>query len=122
MIDWSKYPNFTRSEFECRCGCGLADMDPDFMERLQQLRSRVAFPFTVTSGYRCPAYNASIGGAVPHPTGKAVDFATNGPQRFELMAEAAKFGFTGVGLAKTFIHLDTLGADEAPRPTSWTYG
>lgn len=124
MIDWSQYPNFTRAEFACRgqdCCGGVADMDPDFLERLQQLRSRVAFPFQITSGYRCPVHNASIKGGPAHPAGKAADIAVNGPQRFEILAEFAKYGFTGVGVAKTFIHLDTLGMDEAPRPTSWTY-
>jgi len=99
-------------------------MQEDFLDRLQQLRSRVGFPFQITSGYRCPDHNAAVsrtGRAGPHTTGQAVDIAVNGPQRFEIMAEFAKFGFTGVGIAKTFIHLDTLAADEAPRPTSWTY-
>jgi len=128
MIDWSKYPNFSEDEFRCKgtnCCGGRADMDADFLDRLQQLRLRVAFPFTITSGYRCPAHNArvsSTGRTGPHTTGKAADIAVNGPQRFEIMASFAGFGFTGVGVAKTFIHLDTLGADEAPRPTSWTYG
>ena len=34
MIDWNDYPNFTEKEFLCQCGCGRADMDQDFMDRL----------------------------------------------------------------------------------------
>ena len=121
-VNWSDYPNFTRSEFECPCGCMRAEMDPDFMQRLQMLRLRCAFPFQITSEFRCRDYNASIGGGKSHPLGKAADIATDtGYRRFMLLAEAAKFGFTGIGVASTFTHLDTLSPEEGPRPSSWTY-
>jgi len=127
MIDWSKYPNFSEDEFRCKgthCCGGKALMDEYFLALLQQLRTEVGFPFHITSGYRCPDHNAAVsrtGRAGPHTTGQAADIAVNGPQRYKILAEFAKYGFTGVGIANTFIHLDLLSPDEAPRPTSWTY-
>ena len=121
-MNWSDYPSFARYEFECRCGCGAADMDPDFMERLQMLRLRCAFPFTITSGFRCEAYNQARGYTQTHATGKAADIATQtGYRRFMLITEARAFGFTGIGVASGFTHLDTLTPEEGPRPSSWHY-
>jgi len=124
-MDWSKYPSFSPEEFACKgegCCGGDVDMDPDFMERLQQLRLRCAFPFVITSGYRCHIHNAFVNGGIAHPLGKAADIATDsGYRRFMLITEAPKFGFNGIGIAKTFTHLDTLSPDEGPRPSSWTY-
>ena len=122
MLDWSDFPNFTRNEFACRCGCGAADMDPDFMERLQRLRVRCGFPFTITSGFRCEAYNRARGYTQTHASGKAADIATQtGQRRYDLITEAKSFGFTGIGVASDFTHLDTLTPEEAPRPSSWHY-
>jgi uncharacterized protein YcbK (DUF882 family) len=78
MLDWLRWPNFTEGEFRCRCGCGRADMDPAFMDRLQALRERFGKPLRISSGYRCPDHNArvsSTGRGGPHITGKAVDVA-----------------------------------------------
>lgn len=34
--DWSKYPNFKQSEFDCK-ETGENDMQPEFMDKLQAL-------------------------------------------------------------------------------------
>ncbi len=130
MIDWSKYPSFTEDEFRCKgshCCSGQAHMDPEFMDRLQELRNRCGFPFVITSGFRCPDHNAivsSTGRHGPHTTGKACDIAVNGQKRFAILREFHGLGFKGIGIARSFIHLDILanGENSAPRPTSWTYG
>ena len=31
-------PNFSKNEMSCRCGCGLYEMDEEFMRLLQILR------------------------------------------------------------------------------------
>lgn len=72
-------PNFKSGEFICRDGtshyidCGLLSM-------LQAIRSHFDTPLVVTSGYRSPEYNASIGGAPgsQHIYGKAADFVLPG--------------------------------------------
>ena len=52
-MDWSKYPNFSREEFECSA-TGYCDMNADFMEQIQILREVYGRPMVVTSGYRDP--------------------------------------------------------------------
>jgi uncharacterized protein YcbK (DUF882 family) len=75
---------FKKSEFTCKCGCGRTFMEPDFLKKLDDLRSRVDFPFFVTSGFRCPSYNeriSSTGRTGPHTTGRAVDLQLYGNAR-----------------------------------------
>lgn len=123
---------FKKSEFTCKCGCNRTFMEPDFLKKLDDLRSRVDFPFVVTSGYRCPEYNNKIsttGLTGPHTTGRAVDIQLHGRQVFNVMRQATLGGwFSGIGLnqrgphAKRFIHLDDLEkTDGRFRPTVWTY-
>jgi hypothetical protein len=83
LMDWSAYPNFTRSEFVCRCGCGRADMQPGFMSALQMLRDAYARPMPVSSGYRCPNHPKEAAKATPgaHASGCAADVAVHGGLR-----------------------------------------
>ena len=127
MIDWSKFANFSEAEFVCRCGCGRADMDSDFMQFLQMLRTSCGFPLHVTSGFRCPDHNARVsktGRTGPHTTGKAADIAIAGPQVHSLLTTAIPW-VRGIGLkqhgphAKRIVHLDTTTGEMRPRV--WTY-
>lgn len=136
-LDWSRWPNFSEDEFRCRghakglCSCGgTAAMDPGFMDRLQAMRSKTLEPFIVTSGYRCPDYNAAIaktGRNGPHTTGRAVDLLCNGPRAHDILQLAALEGMTGIGVAQRgdhgsrFLHLDDLPAGNYPRPGLWSY-
>lgn len=106
-------------------------MDAAFMALLQRLRD-VYGPISITSGYRCPAHNASVsstGLTGPHTTGKAVDARVSGHNAHRLLKLALAAGFSGVGInqkgahGSRFIHLDTLqdGEGGAPRPTVWSY-
>lgn len=129
MINWSDYPNFEEHEFTCKCGCGQTKMKPAFMMKLQNLRTSLGFPLTISSGYRCPDYNDSVsttGRDGPHTTGEAVDILTSGAHAHALVGKAFLLGFQGVGVsqkgdhARRFVHLDTLGPP-APRPWVWSY-
>lgn len=125
-----KYFNYeTDKMLACPC-CGKRGMDDDFMKKLDILRQWVDFPLSISSGYRCPKYNAklsSTGETGPHTTGKAVDIPISGEKALEMVGEAITLGFSGVGVKqkgphnKRFIHLDTLGPDEGPRPWIWSY-
>ena len=128
MIDWNEYPHFSMPEFMCKCGCGRADMDPDFIGRLQDLRDVFNAPIRISSGFRCPDHNdrvSSTGRDGPHTTGKAADILVSGRDARDLVALADEF--TGIGIsqkgdhASRFIHLDTLTAPDAPRPWIWSY-
>ena len=129
-MDWSNIYHFKQDEFRCKCGCGKADMDEEFMLRLDQMRMAAGFPFIVTSGYRCPDYNdqvSSTGRTGPHTTGKAADISARGHEALKIVDLALSHSMTGIGVAQKgggrFIHLDCLvnGERGAPRPWIWSY-
>lgn len=125
MLDWSKYPNFTEDEFRCNCGCGRADMQPEFMEKLQALRTEYGQGITVNDGggFRCRNHPDELKKSKPgtHPQGKAADLRTlDGATKYEIKRLAYKHGFQGVGDGKTFTHID-IGHDFAARPANWSY-
>ena len=66
---------FTRSEFTCKCGCGTNKVQQDLIDMLNVIREAFGKAVTVTSGTRCVAHNAKIGGATNsnHITGHAAD-------------------------------------------------
>jgi len=100
--------NFSYKELSCPC-CNVFGMKPVFIEKLQEVRDLFNEPMVITSGYRCERHNVAIGG-VPksqHLEGLAVDVAIiNGGSRFKLIAIALEAGLAGIGVAKTFVHLD----------------
>ena len=75
-----RFPNFTRDEFACKCGCGFDDIDPLLVSTLQRLRDEVQRPVVVNSGCRCKAHNASVNGSKTsqHLKGKAADIKIEG--------------------------------------------
>jgi uncharacterized protein YcbK (DUF882 family) len=105
-------PNFTVKEMECKCGCGFCDFDLEFLDRLQALRDILKHPLVITSGFRCVRHNEAVGGGKTsnHMAGIAVDISTWGMKSddlYKLMNGAIDLGFTGIGVAKNFIHIDT---------------
>ncbi|MEO0467552.1 MAG: D-Ala-D-Ala carboxypeptidase family metallohydrolase, partial [Pseudomonadota bacterium] len=90
---------------------------PVFLDALEALRADAGRPLIVTSGHRCAQWNGYVGGA-PRSMHKtlAVDIRLAGHDRRLLLASARRLGFTGLGLARTFLHLDRRGA-----PAFWYY-
>jgi len=129
---WEDFPNFGRSEVACQ-HCGRAEMDEDFMWRLQDLREAYGKPMKITSGYRCPDYNSlisSTGRTGPHTTGRAVDISVSRKGAWELLRLICSIGkFTGIGIKQhgggRFVHIDTLPPnhddDQPLRPAVWSY-
>lgn len=123
------WKHFTLDEFRCNCGCGRNEIDPRFVDLLDELRELCGFALVVTSGYRCQKHNmaeSTTGVNGPHTTGRAVDLAVSRKDAYELIAHATRMGFTGIGIKqhgdKRYIHLDDLPAAEGqPRPTIWSY-
>lgn len=112
IADWSKYPNFTKAEFNCT-RTGNNDMQPEFMEALQALRTEYGKPMTVTSGYRDPTHPQEAKKAQPgqHSKGLAADIACDATEAHAIAKLAFKHGFTGIGISQKaglprFIHLD----------------
>jgi len=111
--------NFSTKEMACAC-CGVAKMDPDFIIALQKLRTAYGISLSVTSGYRCPKHNKAIGGSIrsKHMEGIAADILVSGmAERYRIIQLAYECGFTGIGIAKSFVHLDI----RKDSPVIWMY-
>lgn len=126
--------NFVESDFRCRCGCGLLILHPGFIESLQAVRTQFGRAMVVTSGCRCAAHNARVGGhpkslhvcdkpqhAEQHGT-LAVDIATpEGFYRGALFKIAWEHGFSvGWNAKRGFLHLDRRDLIGLPH-TSFDY-
>ena len=97
-------------------------MHPEFILRLDHAREVSGIPFKVTSGYRCPEYNAEVGGvsSSAHTRGYAADIACEGSRsRAQIIKAAIRAGFDRIGIAKTFIHLDC--DPDKPKMVYWVY-
>lgn len=125
MSDW---PHFSEDELRCS-HTGECHMDPLFMERLEGLRIAFGMPMRLSSAYRHPTHPVEASKDKPgaHSTGCAVDVLVHGREAHRLLKLAMQHGFTGIGIKQKgvhearFIHLDTLSADDAFRPTVWSY-
>lgn len=96
-------------------------MDDAFLAKLDQLREECGFPFRITSGYRDATHPNEARKENPgtHNQGIAADIAvSNGFERMNVVHNALKLGFGGVGVAKSFVHVDT----RTTTPVMWTYG
>jgi zinc D-Ala-D-Ala carboxypeptidase len=111
---------FDISEFDCSF-TGNNDMNEEFLEKLDALREACGFPFKITSGYRDPEghpIEAKKPKAGTHARGIAADIhVENGIQKYKIIEEAIKLGFNGIGVAKTFIHVDLRQS----YPVVWSY-
>lgn len=118
--DW-RWPHFSARELSCRCAgrfcAGEYWHDPGFLDALEALRAAAGRALVITSGHRCALWNAAVGGAPAsmHKT-LAADIALAGHDRHALLAAAERCGFTGLGLARSFLHVDRRA-----RPARWYY-
>ena len=127
MMDWNLSTYFTQYEFKCS-HTGQCDMDPEFIRKLNELRTAFGKPMKITSGYRHTTHPIERKKKTPgaHTTGQAADIAVSRQDAFHLLRIALSKGFTGVGIQQKnlgrFIHLDTIEhSPERPRPTIWSY-
>lgn len=106
--------NFDADEFACPCKdieCQRHGMSLDFVLYLQHVRMSSDIPFKITSGYRCLAYNAKIGGTArsKHTLGIAADISVEDLDVSEkkMIFLILSSAFSGVGLYDKHIHVDT---------------
>ncbi len=73
-------PNFVLEELAAAYKGRWAVVQPRLVAHLQGLRDTIGGPLTVTSGYRNPAYNASVGGVTysRHQYGDGADLEAGG--------------------------------------------
>ncbi len=110
-------PHFSRREFACH-HCGRCDhIDHGLLGLLEDLRAITGEPMRIVSGYRCPIWNAHVGGAPSsrHLYGDAADLD---PGRFTLDAVLRWGVATGIGTKGPWVtHVDVGHASL----THWRY-
>ena len=127
-MDWNLSTYFTQYEFKCS-HTGQCDMDPEFIRKLNELRTAFGKPMKITSGYRHTTHpierkKKTLGA---HTTGQAADIAVLREDACHLLRIALNTGFfNGIGIQQKgsgrFIHLDTIEhSSSRPRPTIWSY-
>lgn len=111
---WDGIKYFKRSEFACKCGkhCNGYPVEPDgqLVKLLDKIRAHFGVAVTINSGVRCKAHNATVGGASAsqHMKGTAADISVKGvdPAKVAAYAETLLPGTGGIGIYKTFVHVD----------------
>jgi len=98
------------------------NMDVDFLAKLDKAREYANIPFIINSAYRSPEHNAKVGGkpGSSHIKGLAVDIsAKDSRTRFLILDALFAVGFTRIGIADSFIHVDS-DIDKSQN-VIWTY-
>lgn len=109
LIIWNEIKNFTESEFDCNCGCGLNNINTDLVYNLDKARELAGVAFKINSACRCSNRNNAEGGEElsSHLDGLAVDIKVLGSaHRFLILKSLLAVGFNRIGVYKTFIHCD----------------
>lgn len=115
----SEYKYFKIEDFDCE-ETGENQMDPNFIRKLDELRAACGWPFIVTSGYRSVEHSIEAKKNRPgtHAQGVAADIkVSGGAQRLDIVKKACQLQFTGIGVAKHFVHVDT----RTTTPVMWCY-
>lgn len=85
------------------------NMNEEFLQRLDEAREYAGIPFIINSAWRSEEDNKRVGGKPnsSHLKGLAVDIkATSSRQRGLILDALRSVGFSRIGIAKTFIHVD----------------
>jgi len=129
LLNTWKKGYFTSKEFECKCGCGVNQVNPGFMKKLNTMRIEAGFFFIIVSGCRCVEHNKNIGGkptsdhlCIPdkkiYCAGADIK-VTSTQMAYDLVEMAFWAGFRRIGLAKTFIHVGNRSSN--PQRVLWLY-
>lgn len=120
--------NFTTAEFECPCSdCTVNYIEMDLVNKLQELRDQYGSLIHISSGFRCPKHNESVGGvsASAHQSGLAADIQPKVMNVDELdkIYDLAfeKFDNIGDGRRLKFVHVDVRPAKPDGKKRTWTY-
>jgi uncharacterized protein YcbK (DUF882 family) len=109
MGDLSK--NFSRREFECKCGCGFNTVDAELVKVLQVVRDYFKESITITSACRCEKHNNRVGGGKnsQHKLGRAADIVVSNvsPAEVQEYLDSRYPIKYGLGSYSDFTHIDT---------------
>ena len=115
-------PHFTLKEMACKDGQDFVAVDPRLLDLLENIRAECGGePVHINSGYRTPSYNRTLKGSASkskHLFGMAADVwvghydSNRAPVRTKTPAEVAAIAEKylgnsgGIGIYKTFTHVD----------------
>jgi hypothetical protein len=111
---WDGIKYFKKSEFACKCGCGLSEMNETLIRVADRTREHFGGPMIVSSGRRCASHNARVGGVANsrHITdpGKAMDFCVKGKSSSTVLAYVQKQPEIRYAYAidGSYVHMDVL--------------
>lgn len=101
---------FTYDEFDSPDVPGSGhQMRQEFLDMLDEARHISGVPFRINSGMRSYDWNYKVGGSPDssHLTGWAADIsATTSNRRWLVIHALLQVGFTRIGVADTFVHVD----------------
>lgn len=107
MDQWH-WPHFAPVEVACS-HCGELRICVDLLDKLEIQRRAGNQAIVVSSVYRCPVWNAMVGGAPlsAHKRSAAADQTLRGQDREVIYRRAKEAGFLGFGWYRSFLHTDT---------------
>lgn len=112
---WDGIKYFKRSEFACPCGkCGGFPAEPEekLVKAADKVRDYFGNPMTISSGVRCTARNAAVGGVSNsrHLSGKAMDFSVRGFSASSVLAYVQHLSEIRYAYAidSNWVHMDIL--------------
>jgi hypothetical protein len=108
--------NFKRSEYMQLFKGRYGLLAPQMAYRVQRMRNQLGRALSINSGFRGPAYNASIGGArlSRHMYGDAIDFKVTGKSPASLRAYCEEQGASYIQVYRSHIHCDWRNVSLAP--------
>lgn len=108
-IELSK--NFNLSEFQSKDGADEILLDDELVSILQRVRDNFERPVNITSAYRSPEHNRSVGGEYnsKHTKGLAADFYIDEVDPLQIAQYLESIGIQGIGWYPQdgFVHVDT---------------
>ena len=118
-----KKPEAKYKWFNTKSDPKMIGVKEELMYKIDAMRTECAFPFRITSGYRTPAYNATLKDSVTdsaHTLGLAVDIScTDSTKRSKMIRSAFNNGITRIGISETFLHFDI--DPKKPQNVVWIY-
>jgi len=118
-----------RSEYKCKCGCGLINIDERVIEIDNKVIEKVGFKPDINSACRCTKHNSDpkVGGsstsshlADDDRTCQAIDYSTPSSWRRGIITIAlVELGIKRIGFADRFLHWDI--DPQKPFPLIWLY-
>lgn len=102
--------HFRRSEFACKCGCGMDTVDYELAGILEDLREHFGLPVYITSGNRCFRHNVAVDGRQKskHLISQAADVVVKNTNPIYVYAYLAnRYPLKhGIGSYGDFTHID----------------